>query len=350
MYILPLLTTIVTILRVILGDTECPTISNHIHIYPKQKLQQDMKVRIVQYNVEWLFTDYYAASDCPGDGCTWRNETEAKKHIETISKVIRELSPTMINLCEVEGCDELEQISKNISMAPDDVYEYYLKKGKDTSTGQNVGLLTQITPSISLYRTEDRVDYPIPGSHCNYTGEPGDSGVSKHYITEFSINDIPIAFIGIHFVAFPTDSYRCAEREAQASVIQNAVFNYISKGFEVIVLGDINDYDGDVLDVNSNVPTSMVLRILKGMEGLHANKYLLHNVAEKILQLDRYSAWWDKNKNCNASPNEFSSIDHILVTDRLFNHIANVYYYHGYVEKCGIYESDHYPLVVDFHF
>lgn len=348
-FITTLLVTFVTLLPAILGDTECPNISSR-DLYNQFNIKEEMKVRVVQYNVEWLFTDYYKSSDCPGDGCTWKNESEANKHIKTISNVIRDLSPTMIHLCEVEGCDELQQISQNISMSPDDIYEYYLKKGKDTSTGQNVGLLTKITPTVSLYRTEDRADYPIAGSQCNYTGEAGDSGVSKHYITEFSIHDIQIAFIGVHFVAFPTDAYRCAEREAQATVMQNVIYNYITKGYEVLFLGDLNDYDGEVLDVNHNKPKSMVLRILKGMDGVHANKYHLHNVAEKIPEMDRYSAWWDKNKNCVATPNEFSSIDHMLVTDRLFDLITNAYYYHGYTESCDIYESDHYPLIVEFDF
>lgn len=33
---------------------------------------------------------------------------------------------------------------------------------------------------------------------------------------------------------------------------------------EVIVLGDFNDFDAQVLDVNDNRPTSTVLEILKG--------------------------------------------------------------------------------------
>ena len=333
-----------SVLGSLYGDFECP------NVISKNIYNNVYNLRIIQYNVEWLFMDYCKSSDCPGKGCTWKNQTSASAHIETISKIISKLllnTPMIVNLCEVEGCDELNQLVNKIDTY-DSTYSSYLKKGKDTSTGQNVGLLTTITPNVSLYRTEERYNYPIIGSQCNYNGEPTTSGVSKHYITEFFINNMNIALIGLHLVAFPTDSSRCAEREAQAMIIQKVVFQYISKGFEVIVLGDINDYDGVVLDANNNKPLSQVLQILKGKYGDYSGKYELYNVVENIPQENRYSAWWDKNSNCISTPNEFSAIDHMLVTDNLRNKIKNVNYYHEYVEKCDIYESDHYPLVVDF--
>ena len=35
-------------------------------------------LRIVQYNTEWLFIDYYPNSNCPGNGCTWKTESKRK--------------------------------------------------------------------------------------------------------------------------------------------------------------------------------------------------------------------------------------------------------------------------------
>ena len=336
------------------ADTECPNV-DFSKTGIKDRRADKNKLRVVQYNVEWLFVDYCNSSDCPGNGCTWKNQTSATKHLQSISKIISELNPDIINLCEVEGCDELNMLTQNLNIDSKDsnnsnnLYQPYLKKGKDTSTGQNVGILTKIDPMGSLYRTEERYTYPIAQSTCNYTGETTTSGVSKHYITEFIIKNIHIAFIGAHLVAFPTEPQRCAEREAQAMVLQKIIYDYIQKTYEVIFLGDLNDYDGETLDANDNKPTSHVLQILKGEFGDYQGKYDLHNVAEWIVEKkDRYSAWWDKNSNCISSANEFSSIDHMLVTKNLLQYITQVYYYHGYLEKCNIYESDHYPLVVDF--
>ena len=55
-----------------------------------------------------------------------------------------------------------------------------------------------------------------------------------------------VCLIGVHFLAHPDDVERCAEREAQAMTIRNLIEEYSAKGFEMIVLGDMNDFDGDV--------------------------------------------------------------------------------------------------------
>ena len=322
------------------ADTECPVVLNS----GEDRRDNKKNLRLVQYNVEWLFVDYYAPFDCPGEACTWKNTTEALIHLDHVADVIKTLNPDIINFCEVEGCDELNMLIEEIG---DDTYIPYLKKGTDTSTGQNVGMITRVDPLISLYRNEEKVSYPIPDSKCGYTGEPGTSGVSKHYITEYKINGFLIAFIGAHFLANPTDPSRCAQREAQASVLQKVIYEYYTMGYEIIMIGDFNDFDAEVLDVNENKPTSMVLDILKGYKGVYAGKYELYTIAETIPQNKRFSDWWDPNGDCLPETNEFSMIDHILVTNGLRQNVVNSFIYHGYREYCEKYDSDHYPVVID---
>jgi len=323
------------------ADTECPYVSTM-----GDRRSDKSKLRLIQYNVEWLFIDYYSPMNCPGTGCTWVNQSEAETHMDYVAKVVKQLNPDIINFCEVEGCDELNILKDRLD---DNSYTPYLKKGTDTSTGQNVGMLTRVDPLVNLYRTELKYNYPIPGSKCGYTGSAGSSGVTKHYITEFKFNGYNIAFIASHLLAIPTDPARCAQREAQASVLQNTIYSYINKGYEVIMLGDFNDYDAEVLDVNNNKPTSRVLDILKGNEGDFAGLYTLHNVAEEIQQKERFSDWWDSDNNCNtAIQTDYSMIDHVLVTDAIKYNILDVFIYHGYDEYCGKYNSDHYPVVIDF--
>lgn len=306
--------------------------------------------RIVQYNAEWLFIDYYAPMDCPGNGCTWKNETEATKHLQYVSTILSELNPDIMNVCEVEGTDELNLLLCSDNESAVAGYQVYLKPGTDTATGQNVGLLTKWTPTANLTRTEERVAYPLEGSNCGYVGKGGTVGVSKHYITEYTLYGKPTLFIGLHLLAYPEDVTRCAEREAQSQIIQNVVADYIATKTdgEVIVLGDFNDFDGSVLDANRNIPTSRVLDILKGIEGDKKGTYKLQSAAEKIPQVERFSDWWDENEDCFSTLNEFSMIDHVLVTPFLFDKITSAFVYHGYDEFCGKYDSDHYPVVIDF--
>jgi exonuclease III len=280
---------------IVLSDTECPAVTTI-----GDRRTDKSKLRLVQYNVEWLFIDYYSNMDCPGNGCTWKNTSEAETHLSYVSKVIHDLNPDIINFCEIEGCDELNMLKTSLN---DNTYTPYLKKGTDTSTGQNVGMLTRVDPVVSLYRTENRYDYPI-----------------------------------------------CAQREGQASVLQPIISDYISKGYEVILIGDLNDFDGVVLDVNSNKPTSQVLNILKGDFGEYKGKYELISVAENVKQSERYSDWYDSDNNCNTQSNkDYSMIDHVLVTSGIKNKISDVYFYHGYSEYCGSYNSDHFPVVIDLN-
>jgi exonuclease III len=325
----------------IAGDTECPTVTS---IGDRRKDKNSL--RLVQYNVEWLFIDYYSGMDCPGNGCTWHTVSDAQTHMSYVANTIKTLQPDIINFCEVEGCDELNMLKDQL----DSSYNPYLKKGTDTGTGQNVGMLTRMDPLVSLYRSEEKIAYPISGTKCGSTTASGTSGVSKHYITEFKIGTMNVAMIGAHLLAIPTDPARCVQREAQAQVLQNIVSSYIQKGYEVILIGDMNDYDAEVLDLNSDKPTSRVLDIMKGLDGQKKGTYTLTNIATKIAQSERYSDWWDSDNNCNtSSQKDLSMIDHILVTSNINKKIINAYIYHGYKEYCGKWDSDHWPVVIDIN-
>jgi len=325
----------------VFGDTECPTVSTI-----GDRRNNKNTLRLVQYNVEWLFIDYYAAMDCPGNGCSWHTISDAETHMSYVSNVLATLQPDIINFCEIEGCDELNMLKDQLGSS----YNSYLKKGTDTSTGQNVGILTKIDPFVSLYRSEEKIAYPISGTKCGSTTSSGTTGVSKHYITEFKIASMNVAMIGAHLLAIPTDPSRCVQREGQAQVLQNIVSSYIQKGYEIILLGDMNDYDAEVLDLNSDKPTSRVLDILKGLDGQHKGTYSLTNIAISIQQAERYSDWWDSDNNCNtSSQKDLSMIDHILVTSNINKKITKAYVYHGYKEYCGKWDSDHWPVVIDIN-
>jgi exonuclease III len=325
------------------NDTECNVIASET-LYRSFRGTSETRFRLVQYNVEWLFLNTY--NGCPGSSCTWKTQADAQTHMEYVQKVAYDMQPTLMNLCEVEGCYELKQLYSG-----DSGYIPYLIFGKDTSTGQNVGIISKISPLIPLARSEEHIEYPIPQSTCGYTGSSGTQGVSKHYYTRIMLpNGMYALLIGVHFLAYPTDKTRCVEREAQAQVIQNILVSMLMKypKDEIIIMGDMNDFDKDVLDANGNTPISSVLCILKGKCGKYSGYYTLRNVAEKAATSDRYTDWWDSNNNCISSMNEFSMIDHILVSPNLFDKIENVRFYHEYDEYCGKYNSDHYPIIVDF--
>lgn len=331
---------LLSFIPLIISDTECPMVSTI-----SDRRADNSTFRLVQYNAEWLFIDYCSSSKCPGSGCSWKTLEEANEHLSNVADVLCELDADMINICEVEGCDELNMLIDKL----DDSYKPYLIKGTDTSTGQNVGMITRVDPNINLYRSEERISYPIQNSKCGNTSSCGSIGISKHYITEINIFGMDVALISVHLLAIPTDPSRCVQREAQSQVLQNIIYSYILKNYEIIVMGDMNDYDMETLDMNSNKPMSMVLDIIKGIEGDKKGKYILSNAANFIKQEERYSDWWDSDNNCNTSSiNDYSMIDHILTSFNIECRIKDVFIYHNYSEYCGKMNSDHYPIVIDF--
>ena len=64
------------------ADTECPIVTSI-----GDRRADKSKLRLVQYNVEWLFIDYYSSANCPGSGCSWHNQTAANTHLSYVSKV-----------------------------------------------------------------------------------------------------------------------------------------------------------------------------------------------------------------------------------------------------------------------
>ena len=336
------------------NDSQCPLTQSK----GSDRRTHPDKLSLMQYNVEWAFIDYYKNADCPGNGCTWNTTEQSISHLNYVSTIINKYNPDIVNICEIEGCDELDFLVNSTSSN----YHPYLMFGTDTATGQNVGLMTKIDPTSDLMFNTSRASYPIPGSQCGYSVDGDDldtTGLSKHFVTTFDWGDYKIAYISIHLIAYPTDPSRCAKREAQAVIIQGMIQHYVDSGYEIVVLGDFNDYDGDVLDLNGSVPTSKVLDIIKGKfvvdssdssDSSGSSGYTLYNVNEMVDVSERYSNWWDKNNNCVSSSDEFVLIDHILISPMLYEKIHDVHIFHDYDNFCGSMNSDHYPLFVEFYF
>ena len=336
---------------------------------------ESTSLRIIQYNAEWLFLNYYEPMDCPGAGCSWKNTTHAYDHLNRFASRLGPLDGDIINVCEVQGVFELDKTIQSMNVFklnktenpknPNNTktkYQSFFVPGTDTSTNQNVGLISKYKP-LTQTRTNNTAIYPVDNSTCGYTGDRM-TDVSKHYITSFSFKDNfgddidganknktktnkTLTIIAAHLIAIPDDIERCAKREAQATILQQIVFDATSVGHEVILMGDLNDYDGSTLDINSNIPLSSTLDILKGAAGKYKDAYSLVNLANYVLPENRYSDWWDSKGDCGLSANDYSMIDHVLVTPNIEKSLIRIAVDHGYDEFCDKLDSDHYPVIVD---
>lgn len=120
-----------SLLQIIKSDSECPYINSN-----DDRRQNKSSLVIAQYNAEWLFIDHDSQFDCPGTQCPWHNTTAAEIHMSYVAKAIHEINPDIINICEVEGCDELNLLADQL----DGTYKSYLKQGTETIGDYFVGI------------------------------------------------------------------------------------------------------------------------------------------------------------------------------------------------------------------
>jgi len=333
----------VLLLSGINAQTQCP----QAPAYPQDRRIDKTSLVIATYNAEWLFLTH---RNCPGTGCPWSTLEKAQQHLHAVADEIALINADIVNLAEVQDCNVLKAL--NDILQPRGLkYEPYLITGTDTATGQNMGLLTRIDPIVNLRRTENRVAYPIPSTRCTapYTGT---YGVSKHYYTTFRVEGLPnpLTIFGMHLLAYPDYQDRCIQREAQASVIANLVASEgFGQGHSVVVLGDLNDFDRKVKDAANSAPISQVLDIIRDPVKTLEGDELVNVATYAKVQREVYSNWYDRQEDCNPTPDEFSLIDHLLVSTDLADLVLEGWMDHSYEPLCNTIESDHWPVLVKFN-
>ena len=275
--------------------------------------------------------------------------------------LITKLDADLVHLNEVEDCRVLDLLLELLPHGHG--YAAYMIPGTDTMTGQNVALLTRLDPDGPLKRSDNRVPYPIATSKCqkrvSYSRgqrRSGTVGLSKHYLSQFTVNlagdSFTLVMAGAHFIAQPGNADRCLRREAQATVLTRLLQSTIDRlrsyehprPVQVIITGDLNDHDADAPGANGELPRSATLQVLKNLAGMK-----LFSAAQWISNpQDRYSSWHDRNGNCrDDGPAEHSLIDHVLVSEGLKRRIRTVWMDHNETVSCSQRTSDHFPIIFE---
>ena len=298
------------------------------------------KLRLVQYNTRFLFSK---SNNCPGKGCDWKNEIQQNSHFVKISNIIKTINPDIINLCEVNSSKILNKLVMSLH---DTRYKYYWSESDPNFINHHMGIVTRIEP-LKMYRTTDEHKYPLQHSNCNFLGDGGIADLPRHYIAKFFINNMNIIIIGVHLKSQPFVPERCAIREAQAMIIQQQILKYYHN-HEIIVIGDLNDYDDDIIDYANSIPKSDVLSIIKGESGHNPINYKLYNTSTFLHKRERITASYmvsPRSKRASAM------IDFVLVTEKLKKYVTDVDIFTQYEGTIGEdNNSDHYPIIVDFDF
>lgn len=314
---------------------------------PEDRRTDKSVLTIATFNAEWLFlANEQDPSSCPEVGCPYPTLEAAMKHVEDVASEIKRLNADIVNLIEVEGCDVLDALLE--SVGKEYGYKRYLIQGDDTYTGQNVALITRVDPIIDLERTDARATYPISNSTCpSINIDEDDYGVSKNYYTKFNVSGTVLNVFSVHFLAIPDDEERCYKREAQATVMAEYMKENTKIYENVVILGDMNDYDSTLQDINDDQPISNVLYVLSNAFAVKYHGRSFYNIGRNVTAQDlRFSCWYDRNDDCTYTKNEFSAIDHILIDPNLqTNQFVSSRYVHNFVPECSTKISDHYPII-----
>lgn len=283
--------------------------------------------RIATFNGEFLFD---GEGDEGAATFPWKGDpAKARAHRAAVGAVIRQLDADVILVPESENLRALELLIAEA--LPDLGYTPTLVDGRDTFTGQDVGILSRI-PIESAGRTEERASVGV--SDATY-------GVSKNVWARLTLAGRPTTLVGVHFLARPDDRARRDRREAQAEVIRRLVARESAAGREVVVLGDLNDFDESTLDRAGSVPITDVLALIK--EAGPGPDDDLINVLADVPQSKRFTAFYDRNRNDQFDPGEFSAIDHVLLSPGLYRQVRDVRFVHTHDPREV---SDHFPIVV----
>ncbi|MCB2181234.1 MAG: lamin tail domain-containing protein [Desulfobulbaceae bacterium] len=264
----------------------------------------------------------------------WKNsKTEAEEHMSEIANIIIRNNPDIVNLVEVENEEALNALNNGFLNGRG--YVPYFIQGRDSYTGEDVALLTRIDPESGTIARDDR------------KGKSGEieKSVSKNYFAKFDFNGIKVGVIGLHFLAYPNREDRINKREAQADAIRSLAVELHGQGYQIVVLGDFNDYDADELsrDHIDSMPITNVLKNIKEMSSSTFDDNLV-NAAQYVPKATRHTAFYDENRNGYVNPpNEFTSIDHVLLSRELAESIESVAIPHNHDPREV---TDHFPVVV----
>ncbi|MDX1962396.1 MAG: endonuclease/exonuclease/phosphatase family protein [Pirellulales bacterium] len=284
----------------------------------------------------------------------YRWEIARTAHLERVADVIEAANPDVVNLLESTTAEAVELLVKILHEKGFTDYRGYHVDSSDTFTGFDVAVISKFPldtvdgKTIRHFGTEE--DHPYKGEF--YSKDAGGTvrqrlaGISRHSLYYITIHGRKYGFLGLHLKAIPDDAPSNALRTHEAGIAQKIITEEILKrGYQPIVLGDLNDYDPDIPDRDEERSTQTnVLKMLKDYDSATQGDELV-NVAEKIVrQADRYTNLWDRNENGVSDPGDVRTmIDHILLPRDLAPHITRAFIFHS----SSVETSDHWPVVVE---
>ena len=156
--------------------------------------------------------------------------------------------------------------------------------------GRSVAALSVVPPlREGIFTPEVRVPIATSTVRCAGIDEAGFVSSGSNYWLELSLGKIQAAVIGVEFMPRTSDCRDDLLREGEAEAIRLSALLRIGHIGELILLGAVNDVDGDVRDAGDHEPVTDVLRLLKDPDVTMCGVEL-SNVCDLLPQAERYTA------------------------------------------------------------
>lgn len=185
----------------------------------------------------------------------------------------------------------------------------------------NVALLTRIDPIQPLHRITGTANV------LQNMKKTRSTGISKNFVGRFSIpvspkKNLKFSLFGLHLRSFPERLSNAAARSAQASLVVKAAQQEAELGFKVIVAGDLNDYDYELVGCTTDFRSQTLSQLRCAAGGLT-------NPLGMVPSVRRHSS------------TRGSLIDYILLDKTLQVNSADIF------NERKLSASDHYPVIVE---
>jgi len=186
------------------------------------------------FNTHWFWDDKK-----PDEGRVIKNIDKtfrSKAYVDikafTIANLILNSNADIVGLTEIENQNILKLIQRYLPTE----WEIAFKEGRDTFTGQDVGILSR----LPINKTSITSFPNISGEHEGIKKKP-----SKVLGLSFTHEDQTYYIVLAHLLSKKNNSIeKDNKRAAQANAISKIVKDKISKYNHIIVMGDLNDTPG----------------------------------------------------------------------------------------------------------
>ena len=169
---------------------------------------------------------------------------------------------------------------------------------------------------------------------CGDVDDVGFVSSDSNYWLQLDFGKTFAAVIGFEFTPRSDECRDDIVREGEAEAIRLSSLLRIGHVGEVILLGAVNDVDGDVPDASSHQPATDVLRLLKDPDDTMCGVEFF-NVCELLPQAERYTAMW------RGAPIQ---LDYIFVTRVLRSMVKRVWIDHQAPTVPG---AERWPVFLD---